>query len=982
MRNACYLLLLVCVGSVLAVGPIPSPTCPPGIKNCVPPSPPSASVSGEYPIEVTSALPKETWKKDPFGAPVNYVVSLAADKTPVTCTSPASITSDEHGLVTSCTSTPPSPAAGFYSYPSNLLVSSEGLVESVENSTTPPLNDLDAGVGTYVTGSGTSRAVNTYVATVKDFGALGDGTTDDTVAIQTALNSVKTAGGGELYFPAGTYIISSLGLNSAYNITLSGAGMASTLKRLASATTGIASMLAFSSSTHIRIRNLNFVTTNYMTESSSLYRDNCITASSSTDFIVENCFFYPGWASAVLYQSVAYGAILDNLVYGVPFDPSVTNTSARSAAALAVVDNSNHVSISRNQVAAGGASCILAQAIANNSVISDIIIEDNIVGNCGGYGIIVYDNNLNTNGTGYVSDVIVSANTVNTVYGSVINAASGSKDFGACIYMQGPLNSRVVSNIVSYCSIQTNNSLLTPAAIGVTNTYTTSIVGNTISYSVRYGIMSTPGFATVTGSSLISQNTIYCGASYCNDSAVYLQDVSYISLIGNSIFSPPTHGINVRKTGTTCQVILVQSNVIKTSSLTNSAFINQNCDYVSVISNTFWSDSNSGTALFFSTGTWALAVGNTITRFAIGVRVGSSMGVPTIITNNIVNSANSPFLFDRTVTSYDNNAGFGSGSNELIQGTGSPMRSATVASNQLDARGAYLLNVDASANPTITSLINGYPTQIVTVKNAGTSGSLTFTNSSSLLLNGVTSLVLATGDTVTFICTNLVSPQVWQAIGRAQPSATGVSSIAGTTGQISASASTGPVTLSFPPTWAPTVSTMSFTASGPQMRTYMDTSTEWGVYDNSVLRNVLSYERTYRAITFGQRLMVEEEGTIGTSISLFGGACNPSPFSFGGSVTLAGSQSIFKITLVTGSGTCASSSAAFQFLWTWTGANVVVCTATPQTSTTIDVPIGLDASPTNFVLRVGSVPFNSGQTYVWNVMCVGTATQTLFEDEE
>lgn len=140
MRKACCWLFILFIGCAFGAGPIPSPTCPPGVKNCVPPSPPSAAVVGDYPIEVTSSLPKDTWKKEPFGAATLYTVRLAADSAACgTCTLPASIEVDQYGRVTSCTPTPPSPAQGLYTFPSNLLVSSEGLVLSVSNNTDPPL---------------------------------------------------------------------------------------------------------------------------------------------------------------------------------------------------------------------------------------------------------------------------------------------------------------------------------------------------------------------------------------------------------------------------------------------------------------------------------------------------------------------------------------------------------------------------------------------------------------------------------------------------------------------------------------------------------------------------------------------------------------------------------------------------------------------------------------------------------------------------
>jgi hypothetical protein len=61
---------------------------------------------------------------------------------------------------------------------------------------------LQAGTGAVTR---TAQAKMRDVVSVKDFGAVGDGVTDDTAAIQLAINT-----GFSLYFPAGTYRVSSL----------------------------------------------------------------------------------------------------------------------------------------------------------------------------------------------------------------------------------------------------------------------------------------------------------------------------------------------------------------------------------------------------------------------------------------------------------------------------------------------------------------------------------------------------------------------------------------------------------------------------------------------------------------------------------------------------------------------------------------------------------------------------------------------------
>lgn len=77
---------------------------------------------------------------------------------------------------------------------------------------------------------------------VRDFGAVGDGHTSDTAAIQAAIDAAAKAGGGDVYIPAGTWIVTpgekpadgALMLKS--NVFIKGEGMGTTVLKLADGT--------------------------------------------------------------------------------------------------------------------------------------------------------------------------------------------------------------------------------------------------------------------------------------------------------------------------------------------------------------------------------------------------------------------------------------------------------------------------------------------------------------------------------------------------------------------------------------------------------------------------------------------------------------------------------------------------------------------------------------------------------------------------
>ena len=118
------------------------------------------------------------------------------------------------------------------------------------------LNDVNSAV--YKSASGTSGTINRTLidklkefVSVKDFGAVGDGVTDDTTAIQAALNSSAKY----LYIPSGTYLLSALLQATHTDTRIVGASRNGVILRQSNTGVGIFSDAGYGNT---RIENVSF----------------------------------------------------------------------------------------------------------------------------------------------------------------------------------------------------------------------------------------------------------------------------------------------------------------------------------------------------------------------------------------------------------------------------------------------------------------------------------------------------------------------------------------------------------------------------------------------------------------------------------------------------------------------------------------------------------------------------------------------------
>jgi hypothetical protein len=390
------------------------------------------------------------------------------------------------------------------------------------------------------------------VVSVKDFGAVGDGVTDDTASIQAAIDSLA-ATGGTVLFPAGTYrIAKNVGTNDRWgikvtgsNVRLQGAGKA-ILRRF---DTGIGTLAnaypilligtpdsnAAAASTDIIVDGLTFQgeNTRHSTDGSSVYDFRfAILLKNTNRTSIQDCTFTLIDSAAIFYQ---FPAIYDPVAAAYYNTTCNYNTAIRGCLLYAT----SHVSVSRERIHAIDLSGV-TNAVVNDNLFSwcDVAIS----------GAATFNNFEETDAStwtpvysGWSLGPVRRIGRNWTINGNCISDSTGTGFYTE--NMDG-----VISNNV----IRMNDPALSSTTPGIkVRGRGISIVGNTvINYPIGISVNEAAINVTVSGNTIHSSGTTSAGAIDINTDGIsaYIaarpwfggdyKPMSSISVTGNSINFP------------------------------------------------------------------------------------------------------------------------------------------------------------------------------------------------------------------------------------------------------------------------------------------------------------------------------------------------------------------------------------------------------------------------------------------------------------
>ena len=418
---------------------------------------------------------------------------------------------------------------------------------------------------------------------VKDFGAVGDGVTDDTAAIQAAITAVNTAGGGTVIIPTGTYLVANVILKS--NVNIQGQGYGSRLQTTSAAYTLYDNNVAVTnvSISGLRISAYTGYTGIFLSESTATakiaIKDNifdsglrAISIDGAIDVLVEGNYF-----TACTDNTIQIGS--SELVYSkriiVEANRFVSTSTAGSALVLRSVDGGT---IANNVFeSCGSGSSTLYHSIYVRTCADISVTGNTSIGQVGGAGFHCYADtgsgeNKNARIT-VVGNVFNGSTTYNGMRCDQIDSLTIGNNVISKNYQAGIYISNIIGGSVSGNSIQSNNR---------------QTVSGTTTATAIYAL-------TCTDMSICGNMSIedIASSGYAQSNFARLSDCTNIDVTGNThkLASGVTGYYLVDMQGTTNDVVVSGNTMYRASTLVNNA--NASATVLSIVGNTCYQNTNS-----------------------------------------------------------------------------------------------------------------------------------------------------------------------------------------------------------------------------------------------------------------------------------------------------------------------------------------------------------------------------------------------------
>ncbi len=311
---------------------------------------------------------------------------------------------------------------------------------------------------------------------VKDFGAVGDGVTDDAPAVQKAINAVSS---GTVFFPMGSYLVGRAGLSIANKtgVILSGAGATIKIGGVSTLHDAFGSAcILFHNSSNCGINNVTIQGNNHATTAISLY--NC------TDCVIDNNNV-SGCGKYGLINAIGGGS-RNRITNNTLFNPLTSGAAGIRAGNYNATDMENNIYVVGNNIYdchSGHDAMVIS---SNGGRIADNFCSDSTgtagtginFGGANGYAsnnLTISNNIVMACGEGIQSDVIYKTDadipSRITISGNVLY-----QNMNAGIYVPTLQNSAITGNI---CINNNNANVTSFNGIDLTNKcYEVIVTGN------------------------------------------------------------------------------------------------------------------------------------------------------------------------------------------------------------------------------------------------------------------------------------------------------------------------------------------------------------------------------------------------------------------------------------------------------------------------------------------------------------------------